>query len=128
MKHNKVKIDVIEELTIRLKLIWRLIKDRRIPFGLKIIPFFVAFYLPMPDLIFGPLDDLLLLILGLLLFVQLCPANIVDEHMNELRNVIPGEWREKNADEDVLDGKAEEIPQKNEYPTGEPPGNQDSNK
>jgi hypothetical protein len=121
MKTPSRKIDIIEELTIRLKLVWRLIKDRRVPIGLKIIPFVFAFYLPMPDLIFGPLDDVLLLALGLLLFVQLCPTKIVDEHMDELRNVIPGEWREKDVNEDILEGKAEEIPPSKMNQASEPP-------
>ncbi len=128
MNPNKKNKDIIEELTIRLKLILLLIKDRRVPFGLKIIPFVVAFYLPMPDLIFGPLDDLLLLVLGLLLFVQLCQVKIVDEHMNELRNVIPGEWREKDTSKDVLEGKAEEIPPEKIERNNESAKSQDLNK
>ena len=105
MKHNKVKIDVIEELTIRLKLIWRLIKVfRRIDFSI-----FGFFYLPMPDLFSdhcrsAPSDSWIAA-----LFVQLCPAKIVDEHMNELRNVIPGEWQEKDADEGQGNASKERI-------------------
>ncbi len=128
MKHTKKKTDLIEEITIHLKLVWYLIRDRRVPIGLKIIPFVVAFYFPMPDLIIGPLDDLFLLILGLVLFVQLCPTKIVEEHMNELRNTIPGEWREKEKNENIVEGKAEEIHPKEEHPAKEPSKSRTSNK
>ena len=41
--------------------------------------------------------------LGLYLFVELCPPEIVEEHMEALsnKNVIPGEWR----DADVVNGE-----------------------
>jgi len=71
----------------QFQLAWRLLLDSRIPVALKVIPFGTVAYLISPvDLIpdamlgFGQVDDLMLLLLGLKMFIDLCPPDIVAEH------------------------------------------------
>ena len=85
---------VFNEISIRLKLIWRLLLDRRVNPLLKLLPLGSILYLAIPDLLPGPIDDAALLSLLSYVFVELCPSEVVQEHMDELTNVIEGEWRE----------------------------------
>jgi len=85
---------VFNEISIRLRLIWRLLLDRRVNPLLKLLPLGSILYFVVPDLLPGPIDDVALLSLLSYVFVELCPSEIVQEHMDELTNVIEGEWRE----------------------------------
>ena len=85
---------VFNEISIRLRLIWRLLLDRRVNPLLKLLPLGSLLYLFIPDLLPGPIDDAALLSLLSYAFVELCPKDVVQEHMDELTNVIEGEWRE----------------------------------
>ena len=67
-----------------LKLVWRLLRDRRVPLFTKLIPVIAFIYLVMPnDIIrdFIPIlwhfDDLIVVSLLLLLFVAAAPGRIV---------------------------------------------------
>ncbi len=67
-----------------LKLVWRLLRDRRVPAFTKIIPVMAFLYLVMPNdiikdfiPILGHLDDLIVVSLLLLLFVAAAPGRIV---------------------------------------------------
>ena len=101
-----------QDLVQRIKLILRLMGDRRINFLLKLLPIAAAIYVVSPvDLIpgmvlpvIGALDDAAVIWLGTTLFVTLCPAEIVQEHTNALQSVITGTWRD--AAQEV---KADEI-------------------
>ena len=74
----------------RFKLIMRLMGDKRVNPWVKLIPVGALIYLISPiDLIMGipgvdALDDAAVLWLGSNLFVELCPPNVVSEHMAEL--------------------------------------------
>lgn len=81
----------------RVKLILRLLKDPRVSPLLKLLPVGSLIYLVVPDLAPGPLDDAAIIWIGAYLFVELCPPEIVQEHMDELEAVIEGEWRDLNA-------------------------------
>ena len=76
----------------RFKLIMRLMGDRRVSPWVKLIPIGALVYLVSPiDLIMGipgiaALDDAAILWFGSSLFVDLCPPNVVNEHMQELTN------------------------------------------
>ena len=85
---------VFNEISIRLRLIWRLLLDRRVNPLLKLLPLGSLLYLFIPDVLPGPIDDAALLSLLSYVFVELCPKDVVQEHMDELTNVIEGEWRE----------------------------------
>ena len=119
---------VFQDLIRRIKLFWRLLKDRRVPVWVKAIPFISLVYLVVPaDLVpdlfvgLGQLDDLAVLALGYRLFIGLAPPEVVREHLNDLIVSAAG-WRVVDEDphqgEDapalgsqwtVIDGEAEPV-------------------
>lgn len=69
----------------KFKLTFRLVKDPRVKTWLKLIPLSCLLYLIVPiDLLIGPIDDAIIIYLGMDLFIDLCPKEIVEEHLNEL--------------------------------------------
>ena len=67
-----------------LKLVWRLLRDKRVPLFTKIIPVIAFLYLAWPtDIIkdfipiLGHLDDLIVVSLLLLLFIAASPGQVV---------------------------------------------------
>ncbi len=75
------------ELGLRIKLVLRLMTDRRVHPLLKALPLVSVAYLLVPtDLLpLIPLDDAAVLYLGGTLFVEMCPSEVVEEHMSRLR-------------------------------------------
>ncbi len=97
----------LQDLAFQLKLMWRLLKDNRVNFLLKLLPVGALIYLVSPvDLIpgavlpvVGALDDAAVLWLGFTLFVSLCPEEVVREHTNALQHVITSTWRDASENE-----------------------------
>ena len=91
-----------QDLILRIKLILRLMGDRRVNILLKILPLGGLIYLLSPiDLIpdialpvIGYLDDAAVIWLCNTLFVALCPDEVVQEHMNALQKVVTATWRD----------------------------------
>lgn len=86
----------LAEILRQARLIWRLWQDPRVPLWLKIIPpaTLIYLFLPidlLPDLFLGlgQLDDLVVILLGMRLFVALTPKEVVRQHLAELA----GRWR-----------------------------------
>ena len=81
---------VLHDLVMRFKLIVRLMGDKRVNPFLKLIPIGSLIYLISPiDLIAGipgvsALDDVALVSLGAYIFIELCPPDVVQEHMQKL--------------------------------------------
>jgi uncharacterized membrane protein YkvA (DUF1232 family) len=106
------------DLILRIKLILRLMADRRVNVFVKLIPVAAVIYVILPvDLIpevalpvVGYLDDAAVLWMGISLFVSLCPDEVVKEHMNALQNVVPGTWRDAPEQEQGGEG-IESTPQ-----------------
>jgi len=106
---------MIRDFILRVKLILRLIGDRRVSPWLKIIPIAGVAYLisPLdiiPDImlpVIGELDDAAILWLTNYLFIELCPPEIVNEHV---RAISAGARRDD--DEDVIDAESVEIKEK----------------
>ncbi len=96
---------LIEEFVLEGKLIFRLFLDRRVSILLKLIPVAGLLFVVNPVDFPGVLDDLLVLIFSLILFVELCPRPVVAEHRKELRNVINAEWHEAPEHKVVIDGE-----------------------
>jgi uncharacterized membrane protein YkvA (DUF1232 family) len=103
---------VIKELVARLKLIVRLMGDRRVSPWLKLIPIGALVYLVSPiDLIMGipgvdALDDTAVLWLGSYLFIEFCPPDVVSEHIKALG----ANSGEKDKDEgNIVDADSVEI-------------------
>lgn len=86
---------VVQELGLSLKLIVRLLRDGRVSPLLKLLPIgTLAYLLLFPDLALGPFDDAAVIWLGSVLFIELCPEDVVQEHRDALRSVVDAEWRE----------------------------------
>ena len=91
-------------LLMRAKLIWSLMGDRRVSPWVKLIPIGALIYWISPvDLIMGipgidALDDVAVIALGNYLFIELCPPDVVKEHMKKL-----------NSNMDIVDGQDEVV-------------------
>lgn len=77
----------LKELVLRIKLILRLMGDRRVNPFFKLIPVATLLYLVLPFDIPGPVDDAAVLWLGNSLFVELCPQGVVQEHLDQLKQI-----------------------------------------
>jgi hypothetical protein len=116
---------MIENLVVHMKLILRLLRDRRVSPLLKIIPLFTVLYFVIPDPIPLPfeLDDWGVLIVGMYLFMQLCPPEIVAENLEAIRKgTIPGSWKEPGESSDVVDVGFKELDPKQEGENKPPAG------
>ena len=96
----------IADIVRQGRLAWRLFWDGRVPFWTKLIPPAVLVYLVspadfLPDVAIGlgQLDDIAIFLLGMKLFIELAPTEIVRQHLVDLGARIQ-EWR-------VNDGKKE---------------------
>jgi uncharacterized membrane protein YkvA (DUF1232 family) len=110
-----------QDMLLRIKLVLRLIGDRRVNILLKILPVIGLIYLVSPiDLIpdialpvVGYLDDALVIWLCTTLFVELCPDAVVQEHMNALQKVVTATWRDvppQDESGDELEADQHETP------------------
>jgi hypothetical protein len=79
---------IFNTLADEIRLVLRLMADRRINPLLKLIPIGTVVYFFVPDLILGPIDDALILGVGIYLFIELCPPAIVEEHRMALKNIV----------------------------------------
>ena len=91
------------------RLAWRLIRDQRVPWLLKLIPLVVLLYIVSPiDLIpdfvlgLGQLDDLAILVLGIQIFIAVSPGSIVQQHRDEIDGVNRGGG--SGASGEIIDG------------------------
>jgi uncharacterized membrane protein YkvA (DUF1232 family) len=82
------------------RLILRLLGDRRVPIWPKlIIPATIAYILWPIDLLMDPmlglgqLDDVAVFLIGFKLFVELCPTDIVRQHLEQMSSVVEGTYR-----------------------------------
>ncbi len=108
------------DLAARLKLILRLMGDSRVSPLLKLLPIGSILYFVIPDLAIGPIDDVAIVWLGSYLFVELCPPDVVQEHMERLKQealvggageIFPSPEQPTDAssrDEDVIEGEYRE--------------------
>src|SRR6185503_14587333 len=96
----------------RLKLIMKLMGDSRVSPWVKLIPIGAIAYLVSPiDIIMGipgvaALDDAAILWIGSNLFVELCPPNVVQEHMQDLGNNLG------DSSGDIVDADATDVNEK----------------
>ncbi len=122
-KHDVIKNQnsgFFPDLVLRIKLILRLIGDRRVNFFVKLLPIAAAIYVVSPvDLIpvvpvIGALDDAAVIWLGTTLFVALCPDDVVEEHTNALHKVVDGAWRDAPEQEEtgeIIEAEASDGPE-----------------
>jgi len=81
------QLGIIEAFVRRVRLIWHLLRDERVPILVKAIPVVALAYVLfpidfLPDFLvpLGQLDDIAALMLGFNLFLELAPPEIVREH------------------------------------------------
>lgn len=100
------------DLSARIKLILRLLADKRINPLLKILPIASVIYLIVPDLAPGPIDDAMVIWLGAYLFVELCPQEIVEEHQQAIHRSTSGQNKDipEIKEEDISDAEFWEEP------------------
>ena len=103
---------MLRDFVNRLKLILKLMGDSRVSPWVKLIPLGAFVYLVSPvDLIMGipgidALDDAAVIWVGSTLFVELCPQDVVQEHMQELAGHMV------DTSGDVVDADATDIKDK----------------
>ncbi len=93
-------VGFIAEMLKQGRLILRLLGDRRVPIWPKlIVPATIAYIFSPIDLLadpilgLGQIDDVAVLLIGLKLFVELCPTAIVREHLDDLTSVVNGAYQ-----------------------------------
>jgi uncharacterized membrane protein YkvA (DUF1232 family) len=97
------------DVVTRLKLILKLMGDGRVSPWVKLIPIGAIAYLVSPiDIIMGipgvaALDDAAILWMGSNLFVELCPQNVVQEHMKELDSNL------EDTSDEIVDVKPTDV-------------------
>jgi len=89
----------VRDAARQVRLAWRLFWDQRVPVWTKLIPPIALGYVLFPiDIIpdvavgLGQLDDVAVLLLGLKLFIELAPPDVVREHLRALGAHVK-EWR-----------------------------------
>jgi uncharacterized membrane protein YkvA (DUF1232 family) len=106
---------VVRNVINQLKLIFRLMGDKRVSVFAKLIPIGAFAYLLFPaDLapnivlpFVGMLDDAAILWLGSYAFTEFCPPDVVAEHMKELAGNM-----NVNPQDEVVDAEATDISDK----------------
>ncbi|HNC08515.1 MAG TPA: YkvA family protein [Anaerolineales bacterium] len=101
---------VVRNVLNQLKLIFRLMGDSRVNFLAKLIPIGTLIYLVSPvDAVsipvIGAVDDAALLWLGSYIFTELCPPDVVAEHMKSLA----GNMNPQDSKDDVVDAETTDV-------------------
>lgn len=93
-----------QDISNRVRLIGRLVVDSRVNPIVKLLPVGTLLYVIFPDILpMNPVDDAVVLWLGTTLFVDLCPPEVVAEHMRLLASTpAPAAPR---AEDEVVDGE-----------------------
>ena len=109
-KFSKENEGFFVNLYQQVRLIGRLLADRRVNFLLKLLPIGALVYLVVPtDLLpLIPVDDALVLYLGGTLFITLCPPDIVREHQDAIRN-LDKKGNAQSEPDDVIDAEFQEL-------------------
>ncbi|MBP6180069.1 MAG: hypothetical protein KA473_12850 [Anaerolineales bacterium] len=99
---------VVRNVLNQMKLIFRLMGDKRVNIFAKLIPLGTLAYLFSPDPIMFPIigvvDDAALLWLGSYVFTELCPPDVVAEHMKELSGNM-----QVNPMDEVVDAETTDV-------------------
>ena len=93
---------IFTNMSRTVRLVFRLMMDRRVNFFLKLLPIGALVYMAIPELI-PVVDDVVILGLGTYVFVELCPQDVVQEHRDQLAGLeeTGQAARDKNK---VIDG------------------------
>ncbi len=90
---------MFRDLIQQVKLAYNLMLDPRVNIVTKIIPFAALGYLLMPlDIspdvvpVLGQLDDVAVVMIGLRMFFEFAPTEVVSEHLSKLAARVRGDW------------------------------------
>ena len=97
----------MRNLADQFRLVLRLMGDSRVSPILKLLPVGTVVYLLFPDLVIGPLDDIAVIGLGTYGFIEMAPADVVEEHRAALRgeSIAPDE----SLPDDIVEGEFSEA-------------------
>ncbi len=101
---------VIRDFVSNLKLIFRLMGDKRVSPWVKLIPIGALVYWISPvDLLMGipgidAVDDAAVLWIGSTLFIELCPRNVVDEHRKQIDSNV-----QDTPGEEIVDAESTDV-------------------
>ena len=102
-----------------LRLVLRLLGDRRVNFLLKLLPISTLVYMFSPlDAVIPYIDDAVILGLGTYVFIELCPPDVVEEHQARLAGWKGAPGRSENQEEviDTSFTEVERLPEQDEKP------------
>jgi uncharacterized membrane protein YkvA (DUF1232 family) len=111
---------VLQEFTLRAKLIFRLIGDRRVSPWAKLVPIAGLIYWISPiDLISGipglsAVDDVAILWFAQYMFIELCPPEVVQEHSKLLASNNSMVDDANQQEEEIVDGEATDVTDRTE--------------
>jgi len=108
-------LNFFRNLILQARLVWLLMSDPRVPLWLKAMPVGAVAYLffpvdAIPDVIpvLGQLDDVAVVLLGFRIFIEFCPAHVVEEHMRTLTGKT--DWEvEKSTTKRAASTESDEI-------------------
>ena len=99
-------------LTGLLRLVTKLLLDRRVPLRLKLLIPAALVYLvspidPLPDFlpILGHVDDLIVTVVALAIFLAMAPREVVLEHFRGRRDDEPVDSGARQSRSDVIEGE-----------------------
>ena len=112
---TNVLVAWVQDIVRQARLAWRLFLDERVPVWAKLIPpaalAYVVFpvdFIPDVMLGLGQLDDIAVLLIGIKLFIEIAPQDVVREHLLALGAHVQG-WRVVEEGEEepptVIDGE-----------------------
>ena len=106
---------VFKDAVMRIKLIYRLISDRRVSPWVKLIPIAGLIYWISPvDLIMGipgldAVDDIAVLWFAQYMFIELCPPEVVRELTSQLNSNNSFVDDANQPEDEVVDGEATDV-------------------
>ncbi len=103
------KRGVIRDFVSNLKLILRLMGDKRVSPWVKLIPIgALAYWISPVDLLMGipgidAIDDAAVLWIGSTLFIELCPSEVVAEHRKQINSNL------QDTSEEIVDAESTDV-------------------
>jgi uncharacterized membrane protein YkvA (DUF1232 family) len=103
-----------DNILLYMKLVLRLMGDNRVNPFLKLLPIGSLVYLVFPLDFPGPIDDLAVVSMGVFMFIEFCPPDVVEEHKQAIRGVFTATEPGRQGDspgfsqDDVIDAEYRE--------------------
>lgn len=104
LKNIKKIFYLVSTIPKYIKLLWNLLKDKRVPAYLKIfalgaISYFIVPVDTFPDFLpaWGLIDDVTVILLVIERFISFCPRDVIEEHMQNMEIGISDFDRDLNS-------------------------------